>query len=122
MTQQRKKLGEILIEKGYIAPEQLNLALQEQQKKPDRFLGDILVKRKFIKERELAEVLSVQFTIPLIELKYKYLDWSFLGRFSPSLILDCKAIPVSETESHVTIAVNNPLDMNVLKKGIYLLF
>ena len=116
MERKKKKIGEILVEKGMLKPEQLNLALKEQ-KISDQFLGEILLKKRWIKESELLAVLSEQFTISIVELKYKYVDWKLLGKYSPSLVMDFHCVPVSEDDVSVTMALTNPLDLDVLQKA-----
>lgn len=111
----KKKLGEILIEKGLITPEQLKDALDEQARTKE-FLGKILLDRSQIKEPDLLTALSEQFNIPIISLKYRYIDWGLAKSFSASLILDYKCFPLEKDEWSVTFAITNPLDAWVLKK------
>ena len=116
MERKKKRLGEILIEKGLIKPKELNDALDEQNITRE-FLGAILLKRKLIKERDLLGVLSEQFDIPFISIKYEYVDWEFVKGLSPSLILDYKCFPFKKDEDSITVAITNPLDPWVLKKA-----
>ncbi|MFH1782621.1 MAG: hypothetical protein ABH848_03290 [Candidatus Omnitrophota bacterium] len=115
MNRNEKRLGDILVEKKFVSLEELHSAL-EQQKKTKEFLGAILVKKSIIKEEDLLKSLSEQFNIPFVSLKYKYIDWDFIGRFSPSLILDMKCIPIKEDEYSMTIAITNPLDAWAIKR------
>jgi type IV pilus assembly protein PilB len=115
MDRIQKLLGEILIEKGIINPEQLKAALEEQ-KKSKEFLGTILIRNNHIKEEDLLQALSVQFNVPFVRLKNKYIDWSLVKQFSSSLILDYKCFPVEKDDLTVTIAITNPLDMWALQK------
>jgi type II secretory ATPase GspE/PulE/Tfp pilus assembly ATPase PilB-like protein len=61
-------LGEIVLSLGYINNEQLNIVRQEQQYSAE-FLGEILVRKKFITREKLQFVLSRQYNIP-----FKYFD------------------------------------------------
>ena len=112
----QKKLGEILIKKGLLTLEQLNTALLEQ-KKTKEFLGAILLKMKWIKEKDLLEALSEQFNIPTDTLENKYIDWNLLKHFSSSLILDQRCFPIRKDDWSVTVAITNPLDAWALKKA-----
>ena len=51
------KIGEMLIEKGLITPEQLEIGMEEQRKSGE-LLGRILVKKGFLKEEEFLKILS----------------------------------------------------------------
>lgn len=111
----KKKLSEILIEKGLITPEQLKDALDEQARTKE-FLGKILLDRNQLKEPNLLTALSEQFNIPIITLKYRYIDWGLMKSFSASLVLDYKCFPLQKDEWSVTFAITNPLDAWALKK------
>lgn len=110
-----KRLGEILIEKGYISKDQLHGALLEQ-KITDGFLGKILLDRALITEGQLIEALSEQFDIPIVDIKKQHLNLKLAKKFSSSLILDHKCFPLKEDEYIVTVAIVNPLDAVTMSK------
>ena len=116
MIKNPKKLGEILISRGLITEENLKTALDEQ-KKTNEFLGKILLRTNQIKEKELLGALSEQFGIPVVSLKYQYIDWQFVKQFAVALIFDYKCFPISSDERSVTMAIANPLDAWALSKA-----
>jgi hypothetical protein len=116
MFRSQKRIGEILIESGLITPEQLERALAEQSR-TNKFLGDILLKKREINERDLLSALSQQFDIPFINLDNDNINWDFVEKFSPSSILDYKCLPVQEDEWSLTIGITNPLDVDSIKKA-----
>jgi MSHA biogenesis protein MshE len=63
------QIGKILLEKNIITQDQLNSAMQEQ-KNSGRKLGQVLVDLGYIKEDKLYEILSEQLNIPFIELRH----------------------------------------------------
>ena len=116
MRRIQKKLGEILIDKGLISAEQLDLALKEQAK-TNELLGAILLKKGFLSEKNLLEAFSEQFGIAVVSLKSKYIDWSMVRKFPPSLILDHGCIPLGRDEWSVTMAITDPLDVWAIKRA-----
>jgi hypothetical protein len=104
-----KHIGEILVEKGLITEAQLHDALQEQ-KSSDGFLGNILVEKSLISKTDLSDALAEQFGIPLLDLKQEDIDMELVRRFSSSLILDHKCMPLRQDQDSVTVAIVNPLD------------
>jgi type IV pilus assembly protein PilB len=116
MEKIQKRLGEILINKGAINQKKLDDALGAQ-KRSREFLGAILLKKRYINEKQLLAALSEQFSIPLVNLKDRYLNWELLKQFSPSLILEYKCFPVEKDNFSVTIAITNPMDVWALKKS-----
>jgi len=113
---QHRRIGEILIYKGLLTPDKLEMALVEQAKTKE-FLGEILLRRHFIDEKSLYEALAEQFDILFISLKNKYIDKNLLKEFTSSLILDFKCFPLEKNDWSVTMAITNPLDVQVLKKA-----
>src|SRR5688572_9917365 len=102
-------LGQILIQKKLIDQRQLESALEEQQLTKE-FLGNILVSRRMISEEDLTRVLSEQFSMPYVRLKGRYIDWEFAMTFPSSLVLEDKCFPLSRGDEGVTVAIVNPLD------------
>ena len=109
MIQTNTRLGEILIQKGWLTQERLEQALQEQ-KATRKFLGSILLDKRFITEKQLAQVLSEQFRMPCVNLANCYVDWDVVAKFSSSLIAEHKCFPLTDDGSCVTFAITNPLD------------
>jgi len=116
MRRIQKKLGEILISKGLIGPEQLDLALEEQAKTKE-LLGEILLRKRFLSEKDLLEAFSEQFNLPVASLKSKYIDWGMVRKFPPSLILDHGCIPLGKDDWSVTMAITDPLDVWAIKRA-----
>jgi hypothetical protein len=106
---QQRRLGELLISKGLISEAQHKEALEEHTTTGE-FLGIILVRQQSITERVLTETLSEQFHLPVVALEHQYLNWELIRRFSSSLVLDHRCLPVSEDTWSITFAVVNPLD------------
>lgn len=61
----QRKLGEILVEEGYITDEQLRAAVEEQ-KAGGGLLGEVLVSMGFVTEWEVAKCLVGQFQLPFV--------------------------------------------------------
>ena len=112
---QNKKLGELLVEKRLITPEQLDEALSEQTRTKE-FLGKILADKNQIKESDLLGILAQQFNIPVVNLKHSYTDWALIKSFGSTSILDYRCFPLKQDDWAVTFAITDPLDVRVLRK------
>lgn len=108
MKQRSIRIGEVLVLEGLITADQLVLALKIQKETGD-FLGDVLVKRKWISENQLSTALSQQFDIPFCSLDFDQIDWSVPQHY-PSLIAEQNCFPIAHDSSSVTVAISNPLD------------
>ncbi len=102
-------IGEILIQKKLLKKDQLTLALEEQ-KGTREFLGAILIRKGFVSEGDLLKVLSEQFNLPTIDLKFTKIDWAVASRFTASLVIDHECLPFRQDDLGLTVAIVNPLD------------
>jgi len=103
-------LGEILVKKGLISEQRLQLALDEQKKTKD-FLGVVLVKLGYVREIDLAKALSEQFDMPFVDLSGEYVDWNIAMHFSPTLVTELNCFPYKyHIQKGYVAAIVNPLD------------
>ena len=115
MEKSTKRIGEILIEKGFITEAQLHDALSDQ-KLSDKFLGVILKDKGLVSGKDIAEALADQFGLPLADLKSEHIDLELARKYSSSLIIDHKCFPFKQDEYTVTVAVVNPLNAVAISK------
>ena len=116
MDRKTQKLGEILLQRGLVTQEQVDEALREQQLTKE-FLGVILIRKGFVAKESFLKALSDQFKIPYVSLKDADVDFNVAMRFSASAITEHKCLPIKQDETHVTIAITNPLDAWGLSKA-----
>jgi len=103
------RLGEILVEKKIITPQELDLAINEQQK-TKKLLGEILVSMGFITERRLLQILAEQQGIPFLELKDISIDEKVIKAVPAKFIWHYKIMPIKIADNVLTIAMSNPFD------------
>ncbi|HIE65848.1 MAG: ATPase, T2SS/T4P/T4SS family [Nitrospira sp.] len=105
----RKKLGELLIEGGFLSAHQLNRALQEQKKSRKR-LGETLIELKMISEEQLAQTLA-----PLIGMRYirptsMEVDPEIFMLIPEQLARRHLAVPLKIDNKELMVAMVDPLD------------
>lgn len=67
LVRKKIRIGDLLVEHSVITTEQLNIALSEQQRTGKK-LGEILVQQGFLKEVTFLDFLSKQLGLPLVKL------------------------------------------------------
>ncbi len=67
-SMKRYRLGDLLVLRGVITEKQLDEALKMQQKQ-QRWLGDCLISLGFVTDSDIADVLEVQMDIPRVQLR-----------------------------------------------------
>lgn len=111
--ERRKKLGEILLEKGIITKEQLKEALQEQEK-TGVSLGQILIDRGLISPGVLGEVLSEQLGIDYKKVSEIYVSPDSINLIPESMIKEKKVFPIKKEEDTLEVAVLPPINPLVI--------
>jgi type IV pilus assembly protein PilB len=109
MGKTSKRIGEILIEKGLLSEKQLAEALQEQ-KTSSGFLGTILINKGWISQKNFLGVLAEQFGLQLVDMRQENIDMELARSFPASLILQQKCFPLRQDDESITVAIINPLN------------
>jgi general secretion pathway protein E len=105
----RKRLGEILIERGKLDAATLDRALRLQQESGEK-LGALLVTLGVVAQREIAEALAQQLDLPMMEAG-AYPEFPILEeRVSARFLREMHALPVREDDAEVALAMADPTD------------
>jgi len=105
----RKRLGEILIERGKLDAPTLDRALRLQQESGEK-LGALLVTLGVVAQREIAEALAQQLDLPMMDVA-AYPEFPILEeRVSARFLREMRALPVREDDNEVALAMADPTD------------
>ena len=104
------RLGEILIKESLITSDQLRQALDHQKANGGR-LGTCLMKLGFISDDEITGVLSRQYGVPSINLKYYEVDAAVIKLIPQDTAVRYQIVPLSRVGSTLTIAMTDPTNV-----------
>ncbi len=105
----RKRLGEVLIERGKLDAVALERALRLQQESGEK-LGVLLVSLGLCAQRDVSEVLAAQLELPLCDVA-GYPEFPILEeRVSARFLRDARALPVREDDAELALAMADPTD------------
>jgi type IV pilus assembly protein PilB len=110
----RMMIGELLVVMGIIKIEHLREAL-DFQKKDKKRIGQVLIERKLITEEDLAAVLSEQLGIPRIIPDPALVDQSLLSQVNHRFIVSNEVLPTHTSQNGVTVIMADPLAEETLK-------
>ena len=108
VSSQRPLIGEILIKRNVITPQQLQEALSTQ-KQEKCFLGEILVKRGFVEERDIVVALVVQCGLPYIAVNKCQIDAAVLKKLSKQVCQENHLIAIDCVGDILSVVMTNPL-------------
>jgi type IV pilus assembly protein PilB len=110
-----QRIGELLVKSRLINKKQLAEALAMQQQSEKR-LGEILIDLGYIKLGDLVKMLSKQKAIPFVALRAQILNEKLIKSFPERLLYDHTSIPLYETEDELHIAIGDPTNETILKE------
>ncbi|MDD3376323.1 MAG: ATPase, T2SS/T4P/T4SS family [Candidatus Riflebacteria bacterium] len=108
-----KRLGQILISNGTITAEQLEKGLLVSEKQKIR-LGEALIDLGFLDEETLADILSKQFSIPRISTPEIVIDPTVLHEVTLALAQKNNLVPVKNQNGALVIATADPLNTAII--------
>jgi general secretion pathway protein E len=104
------RLGEILIERKLITPDDLARALDIQKERGGEKLGKIMVDLGFIAMRDLLSALAEQLHVPVLTLEGPPAVSPELENLAPRFLRQFRCLPVALHDHTVTLAMADPLD------------
>jgi type IV pilus assembly protein PilB len=108
------RLGDLLTQNGKVSEEQLSLALEAQRVAGGGFLGTFLVKQGVLSEKDLAEILSEELGLGVIELKDIKIEDSVLQLIPQNIVNKYNILPIVRQDQTLTVAMVDPSNMVAL--------
>ncbi len=104
------RLGEILVRDSLISSDQLKQALDYQKREGGR-LGTCLVKLGLVSDEDITAVLSRQYGVPSINLKFYEVDPQVIKLIPQETAVRYQIVPLSRVGSTLTIAMTDPTNV-----------
>ncbi|NLC52440.1 MAG: hypothetical protein GX770_00535 [Firmicutes bacterium] len=108
-------IGEILIQQGLITPENLHLALKQQQE-TGKYLGQILIEHDLINEEDLQRCLASQLNLDFLNPAEMEIAPEVLGALTAKMAQQYRVIPVAKGANWLKLAGTDPLDRDLQER------
>lgn len=103
-------IGEILKEQGYINDEQLNMALDAQKKDRSKRLGQHLIDLGFVTEEQTLQAMSVKLGEPFVNMNSIRIDVEAVGRIPEALAKKYNIIATEINGNVLSIVTSDPMN------------
>ncbi len=107
-----RRLGQILVDLGFIDDEQLELLLEEQQQQPSEPLGKVAESMGLINEDQLAQSLAEEMHLPTITLSDTAIPPEVLELVAEPMAQMYRIIPVAKKDNSLTVAMCDPQNLS----------
>ncbi len=106
-----RRLGEILIERGKLTPDQVQQALAAREDARER-LGQTVVRLGLMSEADVVAVLGEQFSLPVADAEQlAHADRSVVQLIPESLAREAQVLALARTADTLEVAVGDPLNV-----------
>ena len=109
----RKRIGEILMEQGYITSAQLEEALEEQKITGEK-LGEIMIRKGWISQEVLNQALANQAGVSTFDLSTYIIDPEVIKLIPEEVATKYKVVPVFRIDNTLTVAMVDPNNVFVI--------
>jgi general secretion pathway protein E/type IV pilus assembly protein PilB len=103
-------MGDILVERKKITPDQLAEARAARKGPHDR-VERILIEKGYVKERDVLEIIGEQLSIPVVDLSNIKIDPELLKLIPSKVVHRYRLIPISKANGTIRIATANAFDL-----------
>lgn len=110
------KLGQVLVESGYINEQQLEEALRIQQSSKGKKLGSILLDIGIITEEQLMDALQRRLNVPLADIRNITVPMEVVQLMSEEFARENSMLPIRQQGNTVIIATSDPLNYNAINE------
>lgn len=116
-TLERKPLGQLLMAKGLLRPEDLDRALEEQKRSNhQKLLGEVLVELGFCSEDQIVEALAQAYGVPYARVSPRIADPKTIACLPKEFLEKQQVLPLFIVEGMLTVAVPEPANVFLLEE------
>ncbi len=108
-----RRIGQILVDLGFITDDQLEVILDEQQQRPGALLGKIAEDMGLITDEQLAQALAEQLGMQTVSLGEVTLPPDVLSKISETMAQMYRICPIQFDGDTLTVATCDPQNLTV---------
>ena len=109
-----RRIGQVLVDLGYITEEQLTTLIEEQQQRAGEMLGQIAISMGLINEDQLAQALAEQFGLQVIHLGDVVIPPEVIAHLTEPMATLYRILPISFRNNTLAIAMCEPQKLSTI--------
>ncbi|MEQ9066362.1 MAG: pilus assembly protein PilB, partial [Gimesia chilikensis] len=103
-----RRLGQIMVDLGYISEDQLWDILEEQKQSPGEVIGQVAIRMGLVTDEQVTQALAEQWGMPVVELSETNIPPKVLELVPETMASIYKIMPVSLKDGVLTVAMADP--------------
>ena len=109
-----RRLGQIMVDLGYISEDQLWDILEEQKQSPGEVIGQVAIRMGLVTDEQVTQALAEQWGMPVVELSETNIPPKVLELVPETMASIYKIMPVSLKDGVLTVAMADPQNVAAL--------
>ena len=110
----QRRLGQILVDLGYLTEDQLWDILEAQKQSQGEILGQVAIRMGFVSEAQVTEALAEQWGMPVVNLAETTIPAKALELVPQTMADVYKIVPISLKDNVLTVAMADPQNLGAL--------
>lgn len=108
-----RRLGQILVDLGFLTDAQLEVVLEEQEQQPGMLLGRIAEDMQLITSEQLIQALAEQLSMQTVSLEDAKIAPDVLERITETMAQLYRVVPIQFEGNLLTVATCDPQNLNI---------
>ena len=110
-----RRIGQILVDLGFLTDEQLEIVLEEQEQQPGSMFGKIAEDMQLITDEQLIQALAEQMGMQTVSLEEAKIEDEVLGKLTETMAQLYRSVPIKfdEEANLLTIATCDPQNLSI---------
>ena len=108
-----RRLGQILVDMGFIDDDQLEMLVDEQEQQPGTQIGKVAEDMGLVTDSQIAQALSEQFNIQIVDLGEIQISSDVLDEITETMAQMYRVVPVHLDGNTLSVATANPENITV---------
>lgn len=109
------RIGDVLLEYGYITQKQLEEALDYQKQNKGKRIGAVLIELGAITERQMLQALAQRLHLKLIDISTVTINIEAVGLIPQQLAEKYDMLAIDREDNVLTVAVNDPMNLYAIE-------
>jgi type IV pilus assembly protein PilB len=114
-TDKRPRIGELLVRSGAVTPAQLAHAL-ERQRSMHLPLGQVLIRLGYVSDETMRQALALQLNIPFVDLDQMNIDRALTRLINRNYARRHSLVPVACVGQTLTVCMDDPTDQQAVEE------
>lgn len=109
-----RRIGQILVDLGFISDIQLDMLLEEQQQRSGELLGQIALSMGLINDDQLAQALAEQMGLQVVTLSEIAIPPEVIAQVTEPMAQMYRIVPISFRDNTLTVAMCEPQKLSIV--------